>query len=355
MNNKRFVLILIAVILLLLAGATVYFFVRQVQKQKQPPTPVVQQEQRVSQLFSEPVISPILSFNGQTIWFLTKAGRLFRTPALSPPNLGGDKEGVKEEFPLPQSVANPMQVLWPNESGDFIAQENADGHLRYEFFDSRARAFTQYDPRVRSPQFLAGGNKIVYDWGMGLTQHELTIADPNSANFKKVVNLYPGNYELAASPQKQEVALFTRDPNNPVSLSLLDLSAVKFQDMGPVAAYEGAKFSPDGTKLLAAQIVGNSETPPLLVMFDLQTQNMKDLGIPAKIAQTAWTKDSQAVVIGSSAGFVRYNLAGQNQQEVYKFSNAENFAPRDLLLHPDKPILFFTDEKTGYLYRLDLK
>lgn len=346
MNIKRFILALIGVPLLLIAAGAVYYFVT-ASLHISPSTKNTPQVTigKLVPVASEPVLSPALSFTGETIWFMTPAGKLYRK------NIDGTQD--KQEFPLPQAVSNPVRVLWPQNQQDFLVEENLSGHSHYLFYNAGANAFVSYADAMRWPRFLSQGDKIVYDWVTGGIQHTLKVADSDGTNFVKVADLFRGDSQFEPSPRRQEVALYSPDSANPGKLYLVDLFTGQFRNLGQDGAYEGVKFSPDGNKLLLARQASGS-TEPHLYWLDLGLSKVTDLGLSALIERTVWGADSKTVFVGTASGIEKYSLDGGKSEEAYKFADTEPVLPRDLVLHPQKSMLFFVDEKTGYLYRLDL-
>lgn len=347
MGHRRFVTLLISAPLLLILGAAVYFFVGQVRKAKNDTAvPPPAKSQRVNLVIGEPAISPILSFKGDNVWFISADGKMYRKAVT------GDKE--KEAYVLSQVLDSPRAVIWPVDGSDFIVEQSGGGQIRYNFYDAAAKSFVLYPAPLKKPNFLAKGDKIVYEWSSGPDTTELKVSDGTGQNFKKITDLYRGDYELVASPRFPEVVLFVRERDNPSKLFLVDLLTGGFQSLSEQASYEGVKFSPDGTKLLAAKFLGPDQQPELLLL-DLKTRQTTDLGIPAAVEQTAWSTDSGSFYVGLSGGFVKYDLASKEQAQIYQFSAAEKFEPVNLLVPPQQSRLFFADKKTGNLYRLDLK
>lgn len=345
MRNKTFITLLIAVPLLLIFGAVGYYFYS-ASKQKPPPSPPATAKEKIKLVVEERVISPTLSFNGENVWFMAGNGRLFRKTI--------EGIGEKEEYLLPEVIQNPVQMIWPQDGSDFIVEQNLDGHNRYKFFHSASQTFVEYKENLTKPRFLAPGDKIVYDWVSGDLTHKLTVSDSDGTNYQKVADLIRPNYELEASSRKQEIALWTSDRASSTPIFLVDLFTAKFEDLGDEAAYQGVKFSPDGTKLLTAKLGDKADETPALFLFDLSTKQGRNLGSDADIDAAVWSKDSKKIIIASKGKFISYNLETSAQDEIYRFKDSENFLPKNLFLHPEKPILFFTDEKTGYLYQLDL-
>ncbi len=336
-KTKTFVILLVAIPLLLIAGG-VYYFYKNSQSSSPLPSPLggegAEGEEKVKLFVGEQVISPILSFSGEHIWYMTKEGKMFRK-ALTP-----SQEGA-EEYLLPESIQGAQGVIWQKDGSDFIVEQNLDGHTRYKFFDADARIFTDYPSQMRSPRFLAGDQKIIYDWVRTDGGHELKKANLDGRSFEKVADLYEPLYQIVVSPVNQEVMLFAN------KIFLVSLFNGQFREIASVGEYEGLSFSPDGAKILVSAGSG-------LRVYDLATFERVDMRIMVNIEATTWSKDSQAVIVGSTGGFVKYKLGG-GEEETYKFGSQEDFNPADLMLHPDKPLLFFRDEKTGYLYRVELK
>ncbi len=349
MRNKTFILMLIIIPLLLVTAGVFYFF-RSAQKDLEDVAgeKIASLEVLVRQF----VISPVLSFDSQKIWFMTRQGRLFRI-AISPPPLeeGGDEEGVSspEEYLLPEPVEGTAKVIWQKDGGNFIVEQNIAGHSEYKFFDSNAGKFAAYPQPLTKPQFIPG-NKIVYNWIGPELKHSLNVSDANGQNYRKVADLYREDYELAASPAKNEAMLFTRAAKNPSKLYLVNLDTGEFRALSEEANYQAAKFSPDGSKLAAIEDAN-------LVIYDLALIQENFPSSPSLIKEGVkgefiWDSNGQEIIIGSSNGLVKYNVATRQQETIYTFGAGENFVLAEMLAHPENNAIFFVDEQTRYLYQL---
>ena len=294
-------------------------------------------------LVSESVISPILSFNAEKVWFMTTDGRMYRQA------IGG---GEKEELPLPEAIVSPLEIIWQHRGSDFVVRQNINGHIRYKLYDAEEQVFVAYPEQLRSPVFLVGDEKIVYDWSAATSSaHELKIADSRSENFRKVMDLGPANYELAASPARQEVVLYVTS-GEPAKLLFVNMDTGRSNEIGESPRnYDGVQFSPDGRFILESRQDGSGN--PKLFVYNLDTSREVDLQITASTKQVVWKPDSAAIILGSESGFSRYDLSTARWQDIYQFESRGQYNPTQILLHPEESILFFVDEKTGFLYRLD--
>lgn len=346
MKNKIILIIIIILILAIIAALSVYF-VKRKQQIKQSETAQQQNSLQINLFVSQRVISPILSFNGETVWFMTSRGKLFRQAITS--------ASGKEEYPLSGVVENPIQMIWQEDGSNFIIEYNQEGHSRYKFFGASDQTFVDYAGQIRKPQFLYPLGKIVYDWVRSDLKHELKVANLDGTGFEKRADLFYPDYEIIASPKEPKVVLFTANAENPSNLIIVELGSLKFQNLDEKAVYEGAKFSPDGTKLLVTKILrdGQGETPHLRV-YDLATLSGSDLGITAPLEQTVWDKDGKGIIIFQSDRFIKYDVATAAATDVYQSSELSKYRPKDLILHPTESLLFFVDEESGWLYKVDL-
>ena len=334
---KIFVILLI---LGLVAAGGYYFYWRGNDYQN------AEQEQNLAKvepklLVSDSVISPVLSFNAERVWFMTRDGRMYRQAIAG---------GEKEELSLPEAIVSPLKIVWQHQGSDFIIVENINGHVRYKLYDAEEQIFVAYPERLRSPVFLAEDEKIAYDWATATSSaHELQIAGLTSENFTKVMDLSPANYELAASPVEHEIVMYVAGGQDP--LLLVNVDTLKISEIGPAADYEGVKFSPDGRFILVSKQAAGARR---LFIYNLDTSREIGLQTSGSIEQTAWRSDNSGIVHASESGFGEYDIGAGKWKDLYQFENKGQYKPTEILLHPSESIVFFVDEKTGFLYRLDL-
>lgn len=333
---KIFVLLL--VLGLLVAGG--YYFYLQRNNPTRNDAQTANRATQLELLVSERVISPILSFNAERVWFMISTGRMYRQAVAG---------GEKEELVLPEAISSPMEIIWQMKGSDFIVVQNADGHIRYQFYDGEAQVFLAYPEGLGKAVFLAGDQKIAYDW-RGAAGYELKVADPDGTNFVKVVDLPRGDYELAASPVRPEVVLYATGSGAP--LLLVNIDRGKISEVGSATSYEGVRFSPDGRFVLYSKSQGDRGDTGLFV-YNLDTAREIDLQILGSLEQTAWTPNSAGIILASETGFGKYDLESRIWKEIYQFEGKGQYNPTQILLHPAESTLFFVDDSTGYLYKVD--
>lgn len=340
---NRFLKLILVLIPFLIAGAAIYYFTR-----SEPAEPA--EEPAVASppvaLVSEEVRSPSLSFSGQTLWYFIPAGRLFSLPTTG---------GSPEEFFLPE-VPGFVSALWDTgEESNFIVEQNLDGHAAYQFFDAEFRNLLPYPDGLWQPRFAAfpeGEADIVYVWRTAEGKLELKVADLTSENFRTVTELFRADYRIEPSPAESQIALYTENQASPSRLFIVDLTSGAFTDLSNPFAYQGVKFSPDGKKLLALRFEESGGQPNLYV-HDLVSQGVLALGTSAAIDQVAWSADSKKILVVEADKVAEIDVETGERAEPHDFSGT-GLEPTNLLPHPIQSLLFFIDQKTGHLYRLDL-
>lgn len=337
MRNKLFILVLILIPLAMI-GAGVYYFYGKGLKRTPSEGKVEERldKSEVKLLVSEKVISPILSFSNERVWYMTTQGRLFR--------IGLGTQSQPEEYGLPQRIVSPVRVVWPAEGNDFIVEQNIGGHARFLFYDSTKHTLAQYPPALRQPRFLGRGQRIAYTWVTAAGSHELKASDADGRNFEKISDLYRPDYRLEVSLRAAKAAVFV--PGKEHELFLVDLGSGEFDPTGIEAKLEEVKFSPDGKNLLAVSDNG-------LNIYDLNDPSQSKYR-NVEISSAVWTEDSSEVVMATSRGFMKYNLATGQEQEIYKWQESENFVIQEIIVAENGTTLIFVDANTGYLYKLGL-
>lgn len=357
MSKRIFITVIVILVVLLLGLAAVFFFTRDKGEMMDQETDSANQEQVIPDtsfrsqprvLVSEETISPILSFSGDSLWYFTPDGMLWQQDIY---------QDSRQQYFLfnesgSQSIDGLEEAFWQPNGSDFIVQQNVLGEDNYQVYEANELRLIDYPAQLTKPIFTADGTKIVYDWVNGDGTHQLKVSDENSENFRTVTDLFRPDYQIVASPIKQEVALFVDSQIEPSKIFLVDLESGEFTDIGEAAAYEGVKFSPDGTKLLAAR---RDETAGALdlVMFNLSTGQTLSLGIEGSAAQAAWSQDSEGIFVVTRFGVLEYDTRDNFFDIIFDFEGGQ-FVPQEVLLHPDEQVVLFVDGPTGFIYRVDL-
>ena len=342
MRTKTFVSLLLAAVLLLIAAAAVYFFVSSGGGDENAGLGSVNLP-KIRAITEEKVISPIFSENGDYVWFMA-GSKLYRQRT--------DGSVPKEEIVLPEAVIGVTGVIWPMEGENFLIEQNLDGHVRYLSFDSFNDRFVEFDSAIRNPRFLPTGDKVVYDRLTSTGGHELKIADADGNNFAKVGDLFRPDYDFAVSPNGHELAAWSTSSLTPSPFFLVDLFTGKFDQLGEAGFYRGAKFSPDGSKLLVSK--NNQSGVAALALYELSSRILTNIGLFGEIDQVSWSRDGAEIFLPGALGLLRYRPATAEVKEVFRFPEGNALRVERLQVHPSKTFVVLVASGSGFLYRVDI-
>ncbi|KKW23192.1 MAG: hypothetical protein UY65_C0007G0013 [Parcubacteria group bacterium GW2011_GWA2_51_12] len=305
MRTKTFVSLLLAAVLLLIAAAAVYFFVSSGGGDENAGPDSVNLP-KIRAIVEEKVISPIFSENGDLVWFMI-GSKLYRQRT--------DGSVPKEEIVLPEAVIGVTGVIWP-------------------------------------PRFLPTGDKVVYDRLTSTGGHELKIADADGNNFAKVGDLFRPDYDFAVSPNGHELAAWSTSSLTPSPFFLVDLFTGKFDQLGEAGFYRGAKFSPDGSKLLVSK--NNQSGVAALALYELSSRVLTNIGLFGEIDQVSWSGDGAEIFLPGALGLLRYRPATAEVKEVFRFPEGNALRVERLQVHPSKTFVVLVASGSGFLYRVDI-
>lgn len=331
---RRLFIIIIIFLLVISASILGYAYLRRAPvEQKKADEAAEPPPQETKKVLAEGVISAVPSFNGERVWYLTSAGKIFSI------NLETD---ARDEFILPEAVKNPTRVLWQEKGSDLVVEQNLGGHIRYTYVDAKNKTLAEYPDNIRTPVILAGDTRIAYDWVSD--KHELKVADINSANFSAVGDLFQPDYVFTAHSRKSEIVMYATASTSP--LVHVDLDKKEFKNLAADGKYLNVRFSPDGSKLLVRE---DKLEAVLFWVYDFGTAKKTDLDI-GEAEFAIWTRDSTGVMFAESGALKEASL---RSSEVKEWGSFPGQAVKDAFLHPFKDVLFYIDE-TGKLYSQDL-
>ena len=295
-------------------------------------------------ILDEPSVSPVFSFGGERVWFVASDGKMYSFPVS-----GG---GTREQYALPAVLQNVARIIWQKNGSNFIAEQNQEGHIRYQYFDAEKKTFSTYPFQVREPRFLYDDSRIVYDWVNAEGGHNLTVAKADSTNYHEVMDLPRAYYHFAFSGVANEVAIFADNTIDPAALLLTDLGTGMSREIAKKAAYEGVKFSPDGKKLLVSRRAAGPRALPEFMLLDMEQKTETSLNLSSEISAAEWLPDGSGILVAVPGSLKQYSVSDAKIETVYA---KEGFTATNLLVHPTQPAVLYTDPATGKLYFLRYK
>jgi hypothetical protein len=316
----------------------------------------------LKRLTTDQVISPILSFQGNQVWYFTSAGNLEQL-SLSTATL--------QQYVLPKSIT-VSSAIWPAQGSDFILVSiNADGSKTYNYYSSTNKTFTTYPANVKEVQFMPSGNQIVYVWDNGNGTSSLSIADPNLANHKQLVATLPDPDDtIVVSPLADHVLMYNASAPTNNKLYLMAFSDTKVHTIktGPENA---AIWSNDGKHFVFNKY--NATTPSDTTLWSgsvASATSDTSLGITVPVSKLAFdatgdtlyyaAPDSNASSVEANSdatqtqtlvppdSFWSYAFATASKTEIFS-GDTYNLNASNLLISADEKTLYFKNGD-GYLY-----
>jgi hypothetical protein len=312
---------------------------------------------------TDQVISPILSFQGNQIWYFTADGNLEQLD-LSTATL--------QKYVLPKALT-VSSAIWPLQGSDFILVSiNSNGTKAFNYYNSANKTFTTYPANVKEAQFMPSGNQVIYVWDNGNNTSSLSIADPSLANHKQLVASLPdADDTVVISPLGDHVLMYNASAPANNKLYLMALSDTKIHTIktGPenaaIWSNDGKHFvfnkynttMPSDTTLWSGSVASaTSDTslgitvPVSKLAFNTTGDTLyyaaPDSGASSAASSSDDSEQTQAITLPDSLW--SYSFATAAKTEVFS-GNIYNLNATNLLISNDGKTLYFKNGD-GYLY-----
>lgn len=382
LSKKIFIASTLMLLIILLLWGVYFLSFRQTPEPSEPvpvtttadegsAQPAISKNIAIKALTDEAVLAPILSSNGNSIKYYTKAnGHTFEVDILS---------NSKKTLSI-ADLPNLAEIIWSPDTSKVIS--------RFPI-DSLSSKFSLYDYSENKASTLALGmnsiiwqnnNKIIYKYPDAKATEQaqtLNIADPDGSNWEKIITLPIRDARIAIVPKTGLVSFWDK----PDSLTQATMSSVPVFG-GETRVITKGKFgadylwSADGSFLLESSVETTGATKLQLSVMNSIGGEYKTLGIPTMVSKCAWSKNNNIIyyALPSSipAGATMpndYNEAKFNTSDTFWKVNVttgektrlvnldkidQAYDASKLFLSPDESNLFFVNRIDGKLYQLSL-
>jgi hypothetical protein len=317
---------------------------------------------------TDQVVAPILSFNGNYLWYFTQAGSLNEL-TLATASL--------QRYPLPQTL-NINYAVWATQGSDFIISGTASGSTTraYYYYNSTAKTFTKYPAQVEEVQFMPSGNQVVYIWNNGNGTSSLSIADTNLGNHKQLVSSMPDlDDAIVVSPLGDHLLAYNASAPTNGKLYLMAFSDGKLHTIKTNVENQGV-WSTDGQHFVfnkynaaapsdatlwlgsitssSGDISMNISPAPSKIVFNTTGSNMYYAAADSNASSATANNDStsnQPILLPDSLW--SYNIATGSKTEIFS-GDTNNLNVSDLMISNDESTLYFRNSD-GYVYSVPVK
>lgn len=311
---------------------------------------------------TDQVISPILSFQGNQVWYFTADGNLEQLDLST---------AALQKYVLPKTLT-VSSAIWPSQGSDFIiVSNNSDGTKTFNYYNSTAKTFTTYPSNVKEAQFMPSGNQVVYVWDNGNKTSSLSIADPDLSNHKQLVASLPDPDDtVTISPLGDHVLMYNAAAPANSKLYLMAFSDTKIHTIktGPenaaIWSNDGKHFifnkynsaNPSDTTLWSGSVANaksdtilNITVPVSKLAFDTTGSTLYYAAPdPGAAAAEASNDAEQTQPITPPDSLWSYSFATASKTEIFS-GDTYNLSVSNLLVSTDEKTLYF-ENSDGYLY-----
>ncbi len=305
---------------------------------------------------SDPIVSPILFFQGNGISYFNTQGHLFQTDL----SLTGDTALLSNKRELSITLKSGIsKILWPSAGNNFIAEFNSNTKPSWSFYNSLSASYVDIPAQVYSLDWMPSGDKIVFVWIDANGSATLNIGNPDTSGYQMLTDLYEPDNVISVAPNGKNILFYrtqTAD-NTKNTINMVSIDGKTFSSIVKDGYNSGVLWSPDSQKFLFTKRDSGTQKFGLW-MADVSTGEIKNLGVYTSVTKAVWSKDGQTVY----AGVPTTGNAGQGltQDTIYKITVATaqsqqfptNVAvdAQNLFLSSDESTLFFKNAQDNALY-----
>jgi hypothetical protein len=324
---------------------------------------------KISNVSNEAVISPIVSQNGNSLWYFSPSGELKESLFI-----GGDAKSLSDKkFP------GILKAVWsPDKSKVLLKIKNADESASFSLFDTNSNQVSPLNRNINEVAWMATSDKIFYKYFDSTSKKStLNISDPNGNNWKKLMDLPHDKISFFQIPRSGLLSVWN---NGDAYYSTL-LQSISLLGDNPKTLYQG-NFGADylwdnsGNYILASQTDAKGGTKIQLGIMNYNGGEYKILGLPTFASKCLWSNDD-TIIYCALPGNVPDNSILPNDYKAGKFTTTDTFwkinistgeksrlldvadikNPFDasnLFFNSDESLLFFVNKVDGKLYKIVL-
>lgn len=295
----------------------------------------------------------------QAIYYNKKDGKFYQI------NENGNTTLLSEK-----TFYDVQDVIWSPDKNKAIMEYPDGSNIVYDF---NADEQTTLPLDWENFSFSSNNNQIVTkDYDSYSRNNQLIIADLNTGNAKVIENLgdKSNNFQINISPDSQIVAFYTES----IDFNHQEIYPIgQFQENFKSFVVDGLGFqgywNPDGSKILYSVYNSDNNYEPTLWVTDrtgsfkkrimintwaekcsFYNNNTVYCGVPQKLESMMGLSPNFAIDINDD--IYRIDINKNFTEKIFSLEDGYNV--KKLMITTDEKNLFFTDRRTGRLYKIDL-
>ncbi len=324
----------------------------------------------ITAVSDEPVISPALSTDGNTIRYYSKTnGQAWEM------NLDGTGKKILGETEL----VGLADTYWASDKNKVVTRFNKIGEkTAFFYYNHTEKKGVKLKDNLDEVVWNTNGNKILYKYYSPTNQERtLNIADPDGSNWQKLADLKYRYVNIAQIPMSGLISFWNR-PDAYTETILKTIPAIGGEEKTVFTGKFGADYlwNSSGTHTLISHSDIRIGSKMQLATINYNGGEYKSLNIPTFVSKCVWSKN-QKTIYYALPGNIPQSAILPNEYDEGKFTttdtfwkvNLENgektrlvepenipgkFDATKLFLNSDESVLFFVNKIDGKLYRMEL-
>lgn len=322
--------------------------------------------EKMTNITSDPIIAATIGPDGNTVRYYDALDGRVWTMTL---------RGTNKEVLVHETMGVPQNVKW-SADGDAAILTYKDSGIYVHNHATNTK--NKLRDGMDNVEWAGASGKILYKYyDDALKERSLNIANSDGSGWKKIADL-PYRFSSFAQIPSSIFAVFWPKASINTASELFGVNTISVSE--PKKIHQGPNgsdylFSPNGERVLVSAPVSGGKSMMLGVM-DADGQNYNDLVIPTIVSKAVWSSDGLSVYY-ALPNDVPSNSVWPDDYDQRKFITQDTFFKLDietgkktriieleeikekidaknLFLSPSEDHLFFTDRRSGLLYRLDL-
>jgi len=324
-----------------------------------------------SQIFAisdEPILSPTLSADGQSIEYYSKTtGQAYRV----------DLDGTNKQALSTSNLVGLADIQWSPDKSKVLSKFKQGDHASFSMYDYAQLKGSGLSPNILNIAWNQN-NKIFYEYFDPKSKLDtLNIANPDGSSWNKIIDLPFQNVSIAPIP-KTGLVSFWNKPDSFTETLMQSAPVIGGEKKDLLKGKFGADYlwSPDGNNILVSHAADKGSSKIQLALLNSLGGEYQNLDIPTFVSKCAWSKNNKLVYY-ALPGAIPDGTVLPNDYNNSKFNTADTFwkvdttskAPARLIelnkitgqydairlfLNTDESMLFFVNRTDGKLYRMNI-
>jgi Tol biopolymer transport system component len=347
MNRKIIIIISICLIVVLVVAAIFVWKGSSKDGNDQDSLTEQKAEPKIVKVVDEAVVSPIPSFQNNSLWYFKPDGRLLKI------NLNGSGT---TEYPLPAlNNSYIKEVLWSPVGSDFILISVNGSDEQKIYYNSDTKKYTPLSGQIKNVAWLPDGKRIAYIWQSNDNAHQqIAVANADGTGYRIIKDVFWSDLKIYPLSDGKTALLVRGKADEAVNkIYSVNLERGEFGTLIEQGKNVALQAVPKRNAIVYAKMKESGTFQ--LYFYDFATKTEIDTGIGTSTENIIIDPQGKYLIASapksdySGDEFVKYNL-DTLKSEIY-FTPNESIRGRNLTLVGQS--LYFVNSKDSKLYRIE--